>query len=136
MRITKNLFLGAWIFGFDCLQKKEKRRWLFRKSINHVLVQQCEEKIPITNTITSTITAPVSPTVDAEKRHATAVEAASVTAKEAVKIARPASSCFVRAEIWAAIIIQTAFRGYLVSHHLLLYASIFSCLSWLMIWLS
>jgi hypothetical protein len=82
--------------------------------------------------------------MDAEKRHATAVEAAaaevaSVTAQEAVKIARlarPASSCFVRAEIWAAIIIQTAFRGYLVSHHLLLCASIFSCLSWLMIWLS
>ncbi|XP_034906062.1 protein IQ-DOMAIN 18 [Populus alba] len=102
-------------------KKKEKRRWLFRKSNNHFPVQQREEKIPITNTITSTITAPVSPTMDAEKRHATAVEAAaaeaaSVTAQEAVKIARlarPASSCFVRAEIWAAIIIQTAFRGYL-----------------------
>uniref|UniRef100_A0A6N2KVM7 DUF4005 domain-containing protein n=1 Tax=Salix viminalis TaxID=40686 RepID=A0A6N2KVM7_SALVM len=87
-------------------KKREKRRWLFRKSNNHVPAQQCEEKIAITDTITSTIAAPVSPTMDAEKRHAIAAEAAAAEA-EAVNIARLAR------EIWAAIVIQTAFRGYL-----------------------
>ncbi|KAJ6423134.1 hypothetical protein OIU84_024129 [Salix udensis] len=44
--------------------------------------------------------------MDAEKRHAIAAEAAAAEA-EAVNIARLAR------EIWAAIVIQTAFRGYL-----------------------
>ncbi|KAJ6753491.1 PROTEIN IQ-DOMAIN 14-LIKE ISOFORM X1 [Salix purpurea] len=92
-------------------KKREKRRWLFRKSNNHVPPQQCEEKIAITDTITSTIAAPVSPTMDAEKRHAIAGEAAAAEA-EAVNIFIT-SRCFVRDEIWAAIVIQTAFRGYL-----------------------
>jgi hypothetical protein len=109
------------------LQKREKRRWLFRKtssSTNHVPVQRCEENIAITNT-TSTTTAPLSPTLDAEKKLAVAVaaataaaaDAAAVTAQAAVEIVRltrPAS-IFVRAKLWAAIAIQTAFRGYLVS---------------------
>lgn len=94
------------------MQKREKRKWLFRKSNNHVPAQQCEEKIATTDTITSTIAAPVSPTMDAKKRHAIAAEAAAAEA-EAVNIARLAR------EIWAAIVIQTAFRGYLVSYNLL-----------------
>jgi hypothetical protein len=48
---------------------------------------------------------------------AAAADAAAVTAQAAVEIVRltrPAS-IFVRAKLWAAIAIQTAFRGYLVS---------------------
>jgi hypothetical protein len=111
------------------LQKREKRRWLFRKTspgTTHVPVQRCEENIAITNTA-STATAPLSPPLDAEKKLAVAVavaaataaaaDAAAVTAQAAVEIVRltrPAS-IFVRAKLWAAIAIQTAFRGYLVS---------------------
>ncbi|CAK7357440.1 unnamed protein product [Dovyalis caffra] len=97
-------------------KKREKRRWLFRKSsTSNVPVQQCEENIAITNATT----APVSPTLDAEKRYAIAVAAAKAAAEtvqaaaEIARLTRPASSCFVRAEVWAAIVIQTAFRGYL-----------------------
>ncbi|KAL9345720.1 hypothetical protein Peur_060573 [Populus x canadensis] len=108
-------------------KKREKRRWLFRKTspgTTHVPVQRCEENIAITNTA-STATAPLSPPLDAEKKLAVAVavaaataaaaDAAAVTAQAAVEIVRltrPAS-IFVRAKLWAAIAIQTAFRGYL-----------------------
>ncbi|KAJ6297847.1 hypothetical protein OIU76_019040 [Salix suchowensis] len=77
-------------------KKREKRRWLFRKSNNHVPAQQCEEKIAITDTITSTIAAPVSPTMDAEKRHAIAAEAAAAEA-EARLPGKESSTCTKRA---------------------------------------
>ncbi|KAK4601145.1 hypothetical protein RGQ29_010637 [Quercus rubra] len=96
-------------------KKREKRRWLFRKPSSHV--QQCEANAR-TNT---TAIAPVVPVLAAEHRHAIAVAAATAAAAEAavataqaaveiVRLTRPSS--FVR-EHYAAIVIQTAFRGYL-----------------------
>lgn len=103
------------------MQKREKRRWLFRKHNNHAPVQQCEAHTqPRTTT-------PVSPILSAEERHAIAVaaataaaaEAAAVTAQAAVEIFRLTKpSSFVREVHGAAIVIQTAFRGYLVSNKL------------------
>ncbi|KAG5235828.1 protein IQ-DOMAIN [Salix suchowensis] len=105
-------------------QKRKKRRWLFRKpsSANHVPVQRREENIAVTNK-TSTATAPSCPPLDDGKRLAIAVaaataataDAAAVTAQAAAEISRltrPAS-ILVRAKLRAAIVIQTAFRGYL-----------------------
>lgn len=108
------------------MQKREKRRWLFRKPSSHV--QQCEANAR-TNT---TAIAPVVPVLAAEHRHAIAVAAATAAAAEAavataqaaveiVRLTRPSS--FVR-EHYAAIVIQTAFRGYLVS--IMLVAQYFS----------
>ncbi|XP_075652032.1 protein IQ-DOMAIN 17-like [Castanea sativa] len=96
-------------------KKREKRRWLFRKPGSHV--QQCEANA---RTNTAAI-APVVPVLAAEHRHAIAVAAATAAAAEAamataqaaveiVRLTRPSS--FVR-EHYAAIVIQTAFRGYL-----------------------
>ncbi|KAJ9148155.1 hypothetical protein P3X46_030239 [Hevea brasiliensis] len=80
---------------------REKRRWLFRK-LNGNHVQQCEA-----NTT-------VSPISDGEQRRAIrGAAAAAATAQAAVqmnRLTRPSS--FVR-EQWAAVVIQTAFRGYL-----------------------
>ncbi|KAF2313530.1 hypothetical protein GH714_011483 [Hevea brasiliensis] len=82
-------------------EMREKRRWLFRK-LNGNHVQQCEA-----NTT-------VSPISDGEQRRAIrGAAAAAATAQAAVqmnRLTRPSS--FVR-EQWAAVVIQTAFRGYL-----------------------
>lgn len=96
------------------MQKREKRRWIFRKPTVHV--QQCEA----TKTAT---TAAVTPVLGADQRHAIAVatataaaaEAAVATAQAAVEIVRlTRPNNFVK-EHFAATLIQTAFRGYLVS---------------------
>ncbi|MBA0593532.1 protein IQ-DOMAIN 18 [Gossypium raimondii] len=108
-------------------KKREKRRWLFRRgssNINHV--QQCEAKIPTPTTSTSTATPPANNAAEtaldfAEQRHAIAVaaaEAAVATAQAAVEIvrlsSRPSNYANVREHYhYAAIVIQTAFRGYL-----------------------
>ncbi|CBI34598.3 unnamed protein product, partial [Vitis vinifera] len=100
-------------------EKREKRRWIFRKptttttTTNHVQVQECETKM-----ISSV---PTNPILVAEQRHAIAVAAATAAAAEAavataqaaveiVRLTRPSS--FFR-EHYAAVVIQTAFRGYL-----------------------
>ncbi|XP_038688279.1 protein IQ-DOMAIN 14-like [Tripterygium wilfordii] len=87
-------------------KKREKRRWLFRKQSNTLRAPQCEE--PKSGT-----------TLEAEERQAIAVaaataEAAMATTQAAVKIVRLARrpSSFIR-EHYAAIVIQTAFRGYI-----------------------
>ncbi|XP_019710908.1 protein IQ-DOMAIN 18 [Elaeis guineensis] len=90
--------------------KREKRRWIFRKSSAHEQQQQQGRAAPA---------AVVTP----EHRHALALamataataEAAVVTAQaaaEVVRLTKPSSASVVR-EHDAAIIIQTAFRGYL-----------------------
>ncbi|XP_074585622.1 protein IQ-DOMAIN 17-like isoform X2 [Curcuma longa] len=90
-------------------QKREKRRWIFRKSYSPQDQQQLRATVAV-------------PTVTAEQRHAIALavasaataEAAVATAKaaaEVVRLTRPSSS-FVK-EHYAAVVIQTAFRGYL-----------------------
>ncbi|OMO79879.1 IQ motif, EF-hand binding site [Corchorus capsularis] len=102
-------------------KKREKKRWLFRRSSNnikHVHVnQQCEAKTVPTEA--------ANPALEiAEQRHAIAVaaataaaaEAAVATAQAAVEIvrlsSRPSNYANVR-EHYAAIVIQTGFRGYL-----------------------
>ncbi|XP_048445169.1 protein IQ-DOMAIN 17-like [Pyrus x bretschneideri] len=95
-------------------KKREKRRWLFRKPTLHV--QQCEAR-----TVTVDASAPVSPVLDAEQRHAIAVvaataavaEAAVATAQAAVEIVRLTEPNNFAREHYAATLIQTAFRGYL-----------------------
>ncbi|XP_043718416.1 protein IQ-DOMAIN 17-like [Telopea speciosissima] len=101
-------------------KKREKRRWIFRKPSNHELVtQQCESKPAATTSTTNPVVA--AATTAAEQRHAIAVavataaaaEAAVATAQAAVEVVRlTRPSNFVR-EHYAAIVIQTAFRGYL-----------------------
>ncbi|KAK8489097.1 hypothetical protein V6N13_046834 [Hibiscus sabdariffa] len=105
-------------------KKREKRRWLFRRSSNINHVQPCEAKTPTDAPATDT-TAPANASLDfAETRHAIAVaaataaaaEAAVATAQAAVEIvrlsSRPSTYANVR-EHYAAVVIQTAFRGYL-----------------------
>lgn len=103
------------------MQKREKRRWLFRRPSNINHVQQCEAKT--TTEATRSTTVPVNPALDiADQRHAIAVaaaaEAAVATAQAAVEIVRLSSkpSNYTNVtEHYAAIVIQTAFRRYLVS---------------------
>ncbi|KAL4348788.1 hypothetical protein GQ457_17G022770 [Hibiscus cannabinus] len=100
-------------------KKREKRRWLFRRPSNINHVQPCEAKTPTDAPATDT-TAPANASLDfAETRHAIAVaaaEAAVATAQAAVEIvrlsSRPSTYANVR-EHYAAVVIQTAFRGYL-----------------------
>ncbi|XP_074587728.1 protein IQ-DOMAIN 17-like [Curcuma longa] len=91
-------------------RRREKGRWIFRKPYSPEEQQQ---------QVSSAVAVPV---VSAERRHAIALavasaataEAAVATAKaavEVVRLTRPSSS-FVK-EHCAAVVIQTAFRGYL-----------------------
>lgn len=114
-------------------KKREKRRWLFRKGSNPET--QEEPKKTVTASTIPTI-APIAlatpPTAQtdrqmnnvsaAEQRHAIAVavataEAAMATARAAVEVVRltrpPSSNTYAEFYDRAAIIIQTAFRGYL-----------------------
>ncbi|PON38226.1 IQ motif, EF-hand binding site [Trema orientale] len=96
-------------------KKREKRRWLFRKPALHVS-QHCGPK---SNTNDSMETSAINPVLAAaEQRHAMVVAAgtaaAAATAQAAVEIVRlTRPSSFVREQFYAAIVIQTAFRGYL-----------------------
>ena len=117
------------------LQKRGKRRWIFRKPFCQEMVTQvCEErtitnKAEITSSSTNNIAAtssnsnPFAEAADTEQRHAIAVamattaaaQAAVATAQAAVEVVRLARpSIFVREKQYAALVIQTAFRGYLV----------------------
>ncbi|KAK0588305.1 hypothetical protein LWI29_037661 [Acer saccharum] len=108
-------------------KKREKRRWLFRRTmINNEYSQQCETtKKATTNNTSAVKNMPInigSADHDHHQRHAMAVAAATTAAAEAavataqaaveiVRLTRPASS-YVR-EHYAAVVIQTSFRGYL-----------------------
>ncbi|KAJ8498809.1 hypothetical protein OPV22_009361 [Ensete ventricosum] len=95
--------------------KKEKRRWLFRKSSAH-------EQQPQQGQQARTPT-PTQAAVTPEQRHAIALavasaataEAAVATAQAAVEVVRltQPSSSFAKEQHYAAVVIQTAFRGYL-----------------------
>ena len=113
-------FIRNEVNGFGFKQKREKRRWLFRKATSSISIQQCEA-----NAATNTALV-VNSSLEAEQRHAIAVaaataaaaEAAVATAQAAVEIIRLSTrppSCISAREHYAAIVIQTAFRGYLVS---------------------
>ncbi|XP_008777584.2 protein IQ-DOMAIN 1-like [Phoenix dactylifera] len=94
--------------------KREKRRWIFRKSSAHEQQQQQQAQLG---------RAAPAAAVTPEQRRAIALamataataEAAAATAQaaaEVVRLTRPSSASSVR-EHDAAIVIQTAFRGYL-----------------------
>ncbi|XP_042519525.1 protein IQ-DOMAIN 17-like [Macadamia integrifolia] len=98
--------------------KREKRKWIFRKPSNHEPVTQQSKAKPAATTTSPT---PIAAAATAEQKHAIAVavataataEAAVATAKAAVEVVRLTKpSNFVK-EHYAAIVIQTAFRGYL-----------------------
>ncbi|ESQ38479.1 hypothetical protein EUTSA_v10028683mg [Eutrema salsugineum] len=77
-------------------KKKEKKGWIFRKT-----------KLPTTNSVTGTI--PAAKTEE-EDKPAVTISAVDKAVAEIVKLT--ATPDFIRRH-WAAIIIQTAFRGYL-----------------------
>ncbi|XP_077247503.1 protein IQ-DOMAIN 17-like isoform X2 [Tasmannia lanceolata] len=86
-------------------KKKEKRRWIFRKPSNHDEIK--------TNRLSVSATADQRHAIAVAVATAAAAEAAVVTAQAAVEVVRlTRPSNFVR-EQYAAVIIQTAFRGYL-----------------------
>ncbi|KAI3861056.1 hypothetical protein MKX03_016027, partial [Papaver bracteatum] len=119
--------------------KREKRRWIFRKTSNPVpvLMQQNQPQVQSepANSIatTSTTVSTTAPQVTnhvpayeskvADERHAIAVavataaaaeaEAAVATAQAAVQVVRLTRPPNFARETYAAIMIQTAFRGYL-----------------------
>lgn len=106
------------------MQKREKRRWLFRKSgSNHPT--DCETKEAVA--AAADICTAVNPVMVDDQRHAIAVAAATAAAAEAAvataqvameiaRLTRPPSG--LTKENRAAVVIQTAFRGYLVSRKL------------------
>ncbi|GFS44511.1 hypothetical protein Acr_00g0090780 [Actinidia rufa] len=105
-------------------KKREKRRWLFRKATSSISIQQYE-----VNAVTNAALV-VNSSLEAEQRHAievaaataAAAEAAVATAQAAVEIIRLSTrptSCISAREHYAAIVIQTAFRGYLARRALL-----------------
>ncbi|KAJ6972610.1 hypothetical protein D5086_026085 [Populus alba] len=107
-------------------KKREKRRWLFRKPTNQETVtQQILSKAGNVKASTGggggAPTDQVSAAAAAEERHAIAVvvataaaaEAAVATAQAAVEVARLTRPSYHPRERSAAIVIQTAFRGYL-----------------------
>ncbi|KAI4972490.1 hypothetical protein ZWY2020_003415 [Hordeum vulgare] len=100
--------------------KRERRRWLFRRS-SSPSPSPASATAPPEQQQSAARSAP-APAVTDEQRHAIALavataataEAAVATAQaaaEVVRLTRPSSS-FVR-EHYAAIVVQTAFRGYL-----------------------
>ncbi|KAI6701934.1 hypothetical protein NL676_011070 [Syzygium grande] len=102
-------------------RKREKRRWLFRKSgSNHPT--DCETKEAVAAAAAADICTVVNPVMVDDQRHAIAVAAATAAAAEAAvataqaameiaRLTRPPSS--LTKENRAAVVIQTAFRGYL-----------------------
>ncbi|KAF7830780.1 putative LRR receptor-like serine/threonine-protein kinase [Senna tora] len=107
-------------------KKRGKRRWIFRKqsSDGAVVTQLCEERTitTIADNITATSNISVSQILDAaEQRQAIAVamastaaaQAAVASAQAAVEIVRLSQPSMFVKQHYAAITIQTSFRGYL-----------------------
>ena len=87
---------------------RDKRRWIFRKPTSQETVTQ---QTPVKATGNGAGAATDSATAAAEQRHAIAV----ATARASVQVARlTRPSNYARDHHYAAIVIQTAFRGYLV----------------------
>ncbi|KAJ4835896.1 hypothetical protein Tsubulata_006155 [Turnera subulata] len=109
--------------------ERGKRRWIFRKGSSHeTVIHHCEART--TNTTTAANNAPATPATaaathseatDAKQRHALAVamattaaaQAAVATAQAAVEVVRLSRPSLFLKKHFAAIAIQTAFRGYL-----------------------
>ncbi|XP_061353283.1 protein IQ-DOMAIN 17 isoform X2 [Gastrolobium bilobum] len=98
-------------------EKREKRRWIFRKPVNHetVITQQTPTKLK--HDVAETTESGAS-RKDQDQKHALAMavataEAAMATAQAAVEVARLTKPASLAREHYAATLIQTAFRGYL-----------------------
>lgn len=98
-------------------KKREKRRWIFRKPTIQETVTQQKINAP---SVSAAGDAPVDQVsaASAEQRRVMAVvvataEAAVVTAQAAMEVARLSRPSNHAKEHYAAIVIQTAFRGYL-----------------------
>ncbi|KAG6667157.1 hypothetical protein I3843_01G077200 [Carya illinoinensis] len=106
-------------------KKREKRRWIFRKPTNQETVtQQTPPKATpppaagFDGSASASTNNEPSTKADVERKHALAVavataEAAMATAQAAVEVARLTRPANYAREVYAAIVIQTAFRGYL-----------------------
>jgi hypothetical protein len=97
-------------------QKREKRRWIFRKPTN----QETEPQQTSTKAAAASTNHESAAKAAAERKQALAVavataEAAMATAQAAVEVARLTRPTNHAKEHSAAVVIQTAFRGYLVS---------------------
>jgi hypothetical protein len=92
--------------------------------VNHETVNNTQQSTPtkLKNDVVATVTNVVSRT-DQDEKHALAVamataEAARATAQAAVEVARLTKPSNHAREHYAAVVIQTSFRGYLVSLHI------------------
>ncbi|XP_024994792.1 protein IQ-DOMAIN 1-like [Cynara cardunculus var. scolymus] len=112
----------------DEMRKREKRRWLFRRSSNNTVVQH-QSQVKDNDNKASTNDVPQQPkhiidlaTTDEEK-HAILMAAATIKAAEAAATTAHAAAEIIRLTTrpssisvkhhFAAILIQTSFRGYL-----------------------
>ncbi|KAK7292865.1 hypothetical protein RJT34_15720 [Clitoria ternatea] len=98
-------------------KKREKRRWIFRKPVNHETVNATtNSQQKLKHDVAASGAS--SRTEQDQKQHALAVavataEAAMATAQAAVEVARLSKPSNHAREHYAAVVIQTAFRGYL-----------------------
>ncbi|OIW02278.1 hypothetical protein TanjilG_11172 [Lupinus angustifolius] len=101
-------------------KKREKRRWIFRKNHETANIQQSPTKSK--HVVASTTNASVASRIEQNQKHAlemamATAEAAMATAQAAVEVARltkPSTTTNHHSrDHFAAIVIQTAFRGYL-----------------------
>eukprot|EP00258_Populus_trichocarpa_P021958 XP_024437977.1 protein IQ-DOMAIN 1 isoform X2 [Populus trichocarpa] len=115
-------------------EKRGKRRWIFRKfSSQETVIHHCEANATNNITATTNAAAAVAPNnsvsseaADAQQRHALAVamattaaaQAAVATAQAAVEVVRLTRPPLFVKQHFAAIAIQTAFRGYLAKRAL------------------
>jgi hypothetical protein len=107
------------------VQKRGKRRWIFRKSSNQETVIHHCGVTTITNITATTNPASAASNsigtegTDAKQRQATtaAAQAAVATAQAAVEVVRLTRPSLLAKQHFAAIAIQKAFRGYLVSDY-------------------
>jgi len=111
------------------VQKRGKRRWIFRKSSNQETVIHHCGVTTITNITATTNPASAASNsigtegTDAKQRQAleaattAAAQAAVATAQAAVEVVRLTRPSLLAKQHFAAIAIQKAFRGYLVSDY-------------------
>ncbi|KAJ4844667.1 hypothetical protein Tsubulata_048262 [Turnera subulata] len=98
-------------------KKREKRRWIFRKPANQEAVTPT--KTTPSKAVGGGCEAPTDNVSSAEAEArlaaatAAAAEAAAATAKAAAEVARLTRPSYQARDHYAAIVIQTAFRGYL-----------------------
>lgn len=117
----------------NCSEKKEKKRWSFAKIGKDSSSMEVGGQIPVTDT--TWLRSFMAESEKEQNKHAIAVAAATAAAADAAVAAAQAAVAVVRLtshgrgtlfnggrEKWAAIKIQTFFRGYLVSHFTISFA--------------